>query len=161
MPQEPGDAPHQPEPERRQASASPPPSPPGWAWTAPQRRVLSALLIVLAACLAARFACRPVYVSDPQPEWGSRAGDLVDRIDPNTADWQTLAALPSIGEKRARDVVAYRDRFTAANPRRRAFEQASNLLRIKGLGRAMVSAIEPHLIFPTTPSTTTMPTPSG
>jgi hypothetical protein len=124
-----------------------------WTWTASQRRVLLVLLVAMLAYLAIRYACQPVYVSDPQPEVPSRFNDLADRIDPNTADWQTLAALPGIGEKKARDIVAYRDRVKGEHPGKPAFSAPEDLLRIKGIGQAMMTGMEPYLIFPGTQPT--------
>ena len=73
-----------------------------FVWTASQRRGLLVLLTLMCAALGVRYACTPAYVSDPQPARPSRYDQLADRIDPNTADWQSLAALPGLGEKRAR-----------------------------------------------------------
>ena len=89
---------------------STPPHTSRFAWTAPQRRVLLVLLTIMLVFLAGRYACNSRYVSDPQPDLPPRYDELADRIDPNTADWQTLAALPGIGERRARDIVGYRER---------------------------------------------------
>ena len=120
---------------------------PTLGWTAPQRRFLLGLLTVLLVLLSLRYACNPVYVPDPQPEHPPRAHELADRLDPNTADWQTLAALPSIGERRARDIVAYREQWQKDRRPGPPFTQPSDLLRIRGIGYAMMSALEPYLIF--------------
>ena len=122
-------------------------------WTLPQRRALLLLLVVLLVFLAVRYAFNPVYVSDPQPERPARFDELADRIDPNTADWTMLAALPGIGEKRARDIVAYREEARRESPDRVVFARPEDLLRIKGIGLAMMEGIRPHLTFP--PPTTT------
>jgi len=71
------------------------------AWTLPQRRALVVFLTVLWCILTVRYALNSRFISDPQPEVPERAAELADRIDPNTADWQDLAALPNLGEKRA------------------------------------------------------------
>ena len=120
------------------------------AWTLPQRRVLLALLSVLCVVLLVRYLFNPTYVSDPQPEVPARFHELADRIDPNTADWQTLAALPGIGEKRARDIVAYREsaRARAGDSARVVFDAEGDLLYVKGIGPAMISAMLPYLEFP-------------
>jgi DNA uptake protein ComE-like DNA-binding protein len=118
------------------------------AWSPPQRRALFVLLAGLWVLIAVRYACNPSYVSDPQPLVPSRYEELADRIDPNTADWQTLAALPAIGEKRARQIVAYREQFAAQHPGEVAFRSVEDLHRIKGVGRAMTSSLRPFLIFP-------------
>jgi len=119
-------------------------------WTAPQRGVLMALLAAMLVWLVIRLLLNPVYISDPQPAWPARASELEDRIDPNVADWQTLAALPVIGEKRARQIVAFREQYLAGNPGRRPFQQPQDLLRIKGIGPAMLTQIEPYLNFAAT-----------
>lgn len=117
-------------------------------WTAPQRRVLLVLLMALLAYLTFRYILNPMYVSRPPPRLPARFFDLADRIDPNEADWQTLAALPNIGERRAKDIVAHREKVTAADPTRRAFTRAEDLFNIKGLGPAIVLQLRPYLIFP-------------
>ncbi len=119
-----------------------------FAWSASQRRALIVVLAVLCVVFAARLACNPVYVSDPQPALPERFNELADRIDPNTADWQTLAALPTIGEKRAKAVVAYRERLRERQPDAVAFHGPEDLIAVKGFGRATVNALRPHLIFP-------------
>jgi hypothetical protein len=123
---------------------------------ASQRGVLIALLCLICCYLLIRLILNPTYVSDPQPHEGSRAAEVEDRINPNTADWSTLAALPQIGERRARDIVAYREQFVAANPGKVAFARPEDLYRIRGFGVAMVSLIEPYLIFPSTQPATQM-----
>ena len=123
-----------------------------FAWTESQRRVLLILLTVLLVALAARYACNPRYVSDPQPEVPPRFDELADRIDPNTADWQALAALPGVGERRARDIVAYRQRKRdqAHDPNLVVFKVPGDLLFIRGVGVAIVENLKPFLLFPTT-----------
>jgi len=133
---------------------STPPHTSRFAWTEPQRRVLLVLLTIMLVFLAGRYACNSRYVSDPQPDIPPRYDELADRIDPNTADWQTLAALPGIGERRARDIVGYRDRKRdqAHNSDLVVFKVPGDLLYVRGVGVAMVEAMKPHLLFP--PATT-------
>jgi hypothetical protein len=116
-------------------------------WTAPQRAVLLGGLAALVVYLFVRLAFNPTYVSDPQPEQPPRFHELADRIDPNTADWQSLAALPTIGEKRAKDIVEYRDAFVREHPGERGFSRPEDLLRVKGVGRTMVESLTPYLTF--------------
>ncbi|MBM4387097.1 MAG: helix-hairpin-helix domain-containing protein [Deltaproteobacteria bacterium] len=56
-------------------------------------------------------------------------------ININTADEQTLAKLPGIGEKKARAIVEYR----AKKP----FKHKGDLKKIKGIGGKMFKEIEP------------------
>src|SRR5207302_6512491 len=90
-------------------------------WTASQRRALLVLLLVLGIVLAARRVRDRAELPDPPAAEGPRAAELADRIDPNTADWQTLAAIPTLGEKRARDIVRYRQRCLDKDPKAVAF----------------------------------------
>ena len=123
-----------------------------FTWTDSQRVVLLVLLTVFLAFLTARYACNSMYVSDPQPEIPPRFDELADKIDPNTADWQTLAALPGIGERRARDIVEYRERkrAQAKDPALVVFDAPGDLLYIRGVGVAIVEGLRPYLMFPTT-----------
>lgn len=124
-----------------------------WGWNLSQRRALIFLLSILLVALCVRFALNRQFVPDPQPPQGARAGELATRIDPNTADWQTLAAIPRLGEKRAKAIVAFRDQMRGET-RRPVFLHASDLRRIRGIGPATVANLEPYLIFPTLTPTT-------
>ena len=119
-----------------------------FGWTLAQRRALLALLAVLLVWLTVQYARHRSFVSDPQPAGGSRAEELASRIDPNSADWQTLAAIPTLGPKRAKDIVAYRDRVRLGDANAVAYRTAADLLRIRGIGGATVENLRPYLIFP-------------
>ena len=131
------------------------------AWTVPQRRALLLVLTAFGLILGVRLACNPAYVSDPQPDEPPRYHDLADRIDPNTADWQTLAALPTLGEKRARAITDYRDERLRARPGDTVYQAPRDLMAVRGIGAAMVVTLRPYLVFPTdkpaTHPTTTRP----
>ena len=126
-------------------------------WTGPQRAVLIALLGCLLVYLIIRLILNPLYVSNPQPARPPRYDDLADKIDPNTADWQTLAALPALGEKRAKTIIEYRDAFTKEHPNRLAFEEPEDMLLVRGIGPSMLATLKPYLHFPP-PGVTTQPT---
>jgi len=123
-------------------------------WTPRQRRVLLALICALAVFLVILRIRNPVYVSNPQPPVPSRAEEVEDRIDPNTADAETLAALPMIGLKRAEDIVAYRQQYVAEHPGQFAFSRPQDMLGIRGIGNGMLAQIQPYLIFPSQRPTT-------
>jgi hypothetical protein len=120
-------------------------------WTAAQRRAILTLLAVLLLVLSIQAWRKPMYISQPQPLIAPRHELLSDRIDPNTADWPTLAALPGIGERRAQDIVAYRERRRQHAPDAVVFRDADDLARVRGIGYAVVNALRPHLIFPPPP----------
>ncbi len=118
-----------------------------WTWTYPQRRVLVALLAILCPIFALRYACNRAYVPDPPPPHGPRYDEVADKIDPNTADVATLSALPMIGDRRARDIIDFRESRLARAPGELAFESPEDLLLIKGFGRASVETLRPYLVF--------------
>ncbi len=125
-----------------------------WAWTSSQRKVLIGLVLALAAWLGIRLWLNPLYVSDPQPDRPPRYDELADRIDPNTADEAALAALPVIGPKKAAEIVRYREQFARDGRGDRAFAAPEDLLRVSGIGPAVLSAMRPYLEFPADRSAT-------
>ena len=66
-----------------------------FGWTRPQRRALIALLSIFCVVLTVRALLHRTYVSNPAPAHPARYTELADRVDPNAADWQTLATIPS------------------------------------------------------------------
>ncbi len=116
-------------------------------WTRPQRSMIIGLLSLGAIWLFIRIWLNPIYVSDPQPADPARAAELEDRIDPNTAEWHTLAALPQIGESRARQMIEFREQFVASHSGERAFKSAADLQLVRGIGPGIKAQMEPFLIF--------------
>ena len=119
----------------------------------PQRRVLAVLLLLLLAWTTFVYLRNPRTIPAPQLPLGERANELADRIDVNTADWSALASLPSIGEKRARDIVAYRQRVRERDPNAVPFRRPQDLLKVDGIGYTMMERLSAYLIFPETPAT--------
>lgn len=66
------------------------------------------------------------------------AGDTGFVLDLNTASWAELAALPGLGEQRARDVVARRETLGP-------WRSVDELLEIKGIGPATISQLVDHV----------------
>jgi hypothetical protein len=126
---------------------------PAWTWTLGQRRALLVLLFGLLVYLSIRLAFNCSYVPDPPAPHGPRYDEVADKIDPNTADVATLAALPLIGEKRAQQIVDFREKRLAQYPGRVAFRSEDDLLLIKGFGQASLETLRPYLIFPSTQPT--------
>lgn len=63
-----------------------------------------------------------------------------ERLDPNTATATELARLPRVGSALAARIVADRERHGP-------FRGADDLARVRGIGPAMVEALQPHLAF--------------
>lgn len=122
-------------------------------WTPRQRTALLVILVGILGYCSIRYALNSSYVSNPQPDEPARARELADRIDPNTADADELAALPTLGEKRAKAIVEYRERF-GASATKPVFVEPSDMLRIRGIGAATLDQIRPFLKFPSTQPTT-------
>jgi len=95
-----------------------------------------------------RGALKRRFVSDPVPVESPRAGEIMGRIDPNLASVDELVCLPMMGEKRAAQIVAYRERFLREHSGERAFTSAADLMNVRGIGAAMVATFSPHLVFP-------------
>ena len=123
-------------------------------WTPSQRGVLIAFVLTLSLALLIRLAVNRHYVSDPPPAESTRYDQLIDRLDPNVASWQELAVLPQLGEKRAKEIVAYREQFRADRRGNVAFRKPEDLLVIRGIGVAMLTTLRPYLTFPPSPPAT-------
>ena len=123
-------------------------------WTPRQRITLASLTVLIAITFLLVATRRPLHINDPPLPNAPRAHELATRIDPNHADWPTLAALPQIGEKRAKQILAYRDDFTRKNPTRRPFTTIQDLQNVPGIGPATADALSPYLLFPNEPSPT-------
>src|SRR5688572_16703621 len=130
------------------------PERPAFGWTRAQRGVLIAFVLILSSVVLIRLAFNRMYVSNPPPPRAERFDELADRIDPNIATWQELAVLPQIGEKRAKEIIAYRDGFVARKPDGVAFARPQDLMEVKGIGPALLETLKPHLMFPTAESAT-------
>src|SRR2546430_11317175 len=96
-------------------------------------------------------------LSVPHPTAPPRATDPADKHAPNTADAPTLSVLPLIGDKRAADIVAFRERYTREHPGEVAFKSLEDLLKIRGIGVATIEQLRPYLIFPKANAATTRP----
>ncbi len=126
--------------------------------TSTQRKSLSLLLILLAIVIAYQLFSKRAHVPEVQLDFPARAGEVADRIDINTADWATLAVLPSIGEKKARDIIAAREQLRTNHPAEAPFQSISDLDRhVKGIGPATIARIKPYLLFPGDLQSSTQP----
>jgi len=63
-------------------------------------------------------------------------------VDPNTAPWWELTALPGIGEATARSIVDYR---RAGSDSPRVFRRPLDLEPVVGIGPKTIRRIAPHL----------------
>lgn len=75
----------------------------------------------------------PVVLPTPTPEEKSPV-EKGEKININTADAETLQLLPGIGEKRARDIIAYRTEHGA-------FRIPEDLTRVSGIGESTLAEL--------------------
>ena len=74
-------------------------------------------------------------------------------IDPNSAPWWELAALPLLGPGKARAIADYRERerpLGSTNPRVPVFTCPQDLTKVSGIGPVTIERIAPYLRFPDT-----------
>ena len=87
----------------------------------------------------------------PVPANGGTAPAAVandSRINPNTAPWYELTALPRIGETMARRIVAYREEQRSdSNPDAPVFRRAEDLANVHGIGPKTVERLRPYVKF--------------
>ena len=70
------------------------------------------------------------------------------RINPNTAPWYELTALPRIGETMARRIVSYREEHCHADdPEAPVFHRAEDLANVHGIGPKTVERLRPYVKF--------------
>ncbi len=114
-------------------------------------RIDSCLPILVVLWAMAASAVVPKLFS---PATASAWATSPARIDPNTAHWWELSALPRIGMTSAEGIIRYRESATTDTPRKdppTAFYSANDLTRVKGIGPKTVGRINRFLTFPTRP----------
>lgn len=117
-------------------------------FTLRQRRGLLLLCGAMLVCVFIGLLLNRSFVDDPIPNRAERYLELQDKIDPNDADVALLAALPALGERRAADIVAFREKQRETTPGRAVFRRPEDLMQIRGIGGAIVDQVRPYLRFP-------------
>jgi hypothetical protein len=120
-------------------------------FTTRQRRGLIAFCVLMLAISVLSLVQRRSLVPDPLPAEGVRAAELQDWLDPNTASIEEFAALPALGERRAMEIVEFRERASRRDPL--VFRKPQDLMQVRGIGAAIVEQIRPFLRFPGIPTT--------
>ena len=123
------------------------------AWLSAERGALALMLLLTASIGWLWWDRRGSWRDQPATPTSQPGSHYLRQVDPNTANWQTLACVPGIGETRARAIINYREQWV----RRRgcpAFTQPDDLIYdkkagrgIKGFGKKIVEQLEPHLVF--------------
>ncbi len=80
----------------------------------------------------------------PEKQMPEQESDAVPVVNINTASAVELTKLPGIGEKRAADIVAYRNEYGR-------FTEPEDLLKISGIGPALLEKIRPYITLEVDP----------
>lgn len=102
-------------------------------------KAVAAILLLLVIPLLGSFL--PTVGAPVQVEWSET---LRIGVNPNTAPWWELTALPGIGESTARNVIAYRE--SRLDPTA-AFKSPLDLEPVPDVGIKTIQRIAPHLRF--------------
>lgn len=70
------------------------------------------------------------------------------RLDPNTAPWTELAALPGLGPGLARRIIAYRENYAQEHSDPLPFRGPKDLEDVRGIGPKRSAQLTPFLAFP-------------
>ena len=117
-----------------------------------QRRALVIVILLAAGALAVRLTLNPAHIPATPPEPAPLAHTLQTKLDIKTAPWEHLAAIPGLGETKARAIVAYRDQRRAANPSTQPFAKIEDLDPIPGIGPATLDLLAKYVSFAPPPS---------
>ncbi len=121
------------------AAALQPPRTIAAASTAPGESVT--VLLVLSMALATCAFGLPAALRSMHPPTAPLA--IRTTVNPNTAPWWELAAVPRVGPALAQMIVAHREQ----SPTQPAFRQAADLDHVPGIGPATVRVIAPFMHF--------------
>ena len=110
------------------------PAPRGKAYDPVATSIVVLGLILGIASLRFALAAKPSELLPP----------AVNAIDPNTAPWWELTALPDIGEGTARKIVEYREAHADRSP---VFRRPDDLEPVPGIGPKTIERISSHLRF--------------
>jgi competence ComEA-like helix-hairpin-helix protein len=99
------------------------------------------ILAIIAAVVIYRLSTT-APINAPHPSIAP--ADIDRRLNPNTANWGQLAALPGIGETRAKAIIEYRENNNTNAP---AFQSPEDLTQVHGLGPKTVENIRESLRF--------------
>lgn len=110
------------------------PTPRGKAYDPVATSIVVLGLIFATVSLRILFAAEPTAPLPP----------AVNSVDPNTAPWWELTALPDIGEGTARKIVEYREAHADRSP---VFRRPDDLEPVPGIGPKTIRRISPYLRF--------------
>ena len=111
-----------------------------------QNRIQSFAFILSACfafCIAYYFMPHKFNINTDS---NAKSSNITNRINPNTAEIESLVRLPDIGLSKAQAIIQYRDNFIENNDRK-AFETSEDLNKIKGIGPKTIQNMNQWLKF--------------
>jgi competence protein ComEA len=101
--------------------------------------------MVLGGLLVATLVSTMLRVPAPGTGPAARSGELRCGVNPNTAPWWELTALPGVGDVTAHRIVQYRDAHATGKP---VFRHPADLDAVPGIGPKTVARVTPYLVLP-------------
>ncbi len=111
-----------------------------------QNRIQS-FAFILSACAAICFAYHFTGVPSMNSVSNANPANMNHRINPNTAEVESLIRLPDIGFSRADAIILYRDMYSNNNGNKRVFKTSDDLQNIKGIGPKTIRNMSQWLKF--------------
>lgn len=105
----------------------------------------AALWLVISLLCCGVFSGVALAEDLPRKENAGSAEAAEQLLDLNQATLEQLESLPGIGEKKAQAILAFREQH-------KGFRSVSQLLQIKGIGRAMLRKLKPLLTVGESPT---------
>lgn len=105
-----------------------------------QHQPLIARLVLLAAISVAIYFARRAYQLNGLIDIDEAPARQADyRVDINTAEWPEIVVLPGVGEKLARSIVDYRNKFGP-------FDSLDSVESVPGIGASKLNQLRPFLL---------------
>jgi len=109
---------------------------------------IQSFAFILSVCAAFAFCC--IFIPN-LIGFGSTGGrdqiQLDNRINPNIATVASMTRLPGIGTTKAEAIVVYRNNFHGTNGEVLAFQNLSDLQKVKGIGPKTAQNVSEWLKF--------------
>ncbi len=109
-----------------------------------QRIVLACLVILIFLSVVLSAISMIVYTNSNS---SSTEFTFESKINPNSAAQASLTRLPGIGRAKAKEIISYRENFTAGGGSGPAFKTVNDLDKVTGIGPATINNIYSHLKF--------------
>ena len=111
-----------------------------------QKRIQS-FAFIISICAAFCFACISSADIARSQKINDKETQLDNRINPNTAQIESLVRLPNIGIAKAEAIISYRENYAEKNNGKSAFKTLNDLQNVKGIGPTTAQNLSQWLKF--------------